>query len=252
MRKYLVLLWLLLPLPVVVFHYGRGQQWLARDLANDLVRQGWSAEQRKDWAKADALYREAARLAAKDRPELRLGLELAQVRTRFRMGEAVTAIDMAERLINDPAMAAAPTGLQREARELSARIHYYAAWVLRLEGANRELWMEEAELARQNFRLLAEQGSAKTTSAGSPPAEIRKQQEHLESAVQLQRLALTELMARPLPEEGRAMTGQGLSEQMAKRRGQRGKGQKPGRGEGDSNDPSKGAGMQRFEPGSGS
>ena len=137
MRKYLVLLWLLLPLPFVVLHYGRGQQWLARDQANDLVRKAWSAEQKNDWKAADSLYREAARLAAKDQPHLRLGLDLAQVRTRFRMGEAVTAIDMAERLVNDPAMTAAPQALQREARDLSARIHYYAAWVMRLEGANR-------------------------------------------------------------------------------------------------------------------
>ena len=252
MRKYLVLLWLLLPLPFVVLHYGRGQQWLARDQANDLVRKAWSAEQKNDWKTADSLYREAARLAAKDQPQLRLGLDLAQVRTRFRMGEAVTAIDMAERLVNDPAMTAAPQALQREARDLSARIHYYAAWVMRLEGANRELWMEEAELARQNFRLLAAQGPAKAANRESPPAEIRKSRENLESAVQLQRLSLTELMARPLPEEGRSMTGQGLSEQMAKRRGQRGKGKQPGRGQGESNDPSKGAGMQRFDPGSGS
>lgn len=179
MRKYLVLLWLLLPLPFVVLHYGRGQQWLARDQANDLVRKAWSAEQKNDWKTADALYREAARLAAKDQPQLRLGLDLAQVRTRFRMGEAVTAIDMAERLVNDPAMAQAPQALQREARDLSARIHYYAAWVMRLEGANRELWMEEAELARQNFRLLAEQGPARSANRDSPPAEIRKARENL-------------------------------------------------------------------------
>jgi len=44
-------------------------------------------------------------------------------------------------------------------------------------------------------------------------------------------MSLTELMGRPLPEEGQAMAGQGLSEQMAKRRGQRGEGKQPGVGE---------------------
>ena len=157
--------------------------------------------------------------------ELKLRLELAQVRTRFRMGEAVAAIDGADKLLDDPAMASMPADFQRESRELAGRIHYYAGWVMRLEGASRELWMEEAELARQNFRLLAEQSAAQGDKEYSG-----KQQENLESAVQLQRLSLTELMARPLPKEGQCMAGQGLSEQMGKRRGQRGKG-KTRRGE---------------------
>jgi hypothetical protein len=39
---------------------------------------------------------------------------------------------------------------------------------------------------------------------------------------------------------------------MAKRRGQRGKGNQPGPGEGEDGPPQKGAGTQRFKPGQGS
>ena len=247
MKKYLLLLWLLLPLPLVVLHFGRGQKWLALDKAHAFVRQAEAAEKNDDWQQADQNYRDAAKLVATEDPALRLRLDLAQVRTRFRMGDAVAAIDSAERLLNDPAMNSMPVDFQRESRELSGRIHYYAGWVMRLEGASRELWMEEAELARQNFRLLAEQSAAAGDESYSS-----SQQENLESAVQLQRLSITELMARPLPEEGQCMAGQGLSEQMAKRRGQRGKGKQPGTGENEGEDPAKGAGMQRFQPGSGS
>ena len=244
MKKHLVLLWLLLPLPLVVLHFGRGQQWLARDKAYAIVKQAEAAEQAEDWKQADQLYRAAARHLASESPDLKLRLDLSQVRTRFRMGDAVAAIDTAERLINDPAMATMPLDFQREARELAGRIHYYAGWVMRLEGASRDLWLEEVELARQNFRLLAEQSAA----AGETDYSA-KQQENLESAVQLQRLSITELMARPLPQEGQCMSGQGLSEQMAKRRGQRGQGKQPGTGDGPPRD---GAGMDRFKPGSGS
>jgi hypothetical protein len=247
MKKYLVLLWLLLPLPVVVLHFGRGQQWLARDKAHAYVKQAEIAEQKEDWQQADQLYREAAKCVTGESREMKLRLELAQVRTRFRLGEAVAAIDGADKLLDDPAMASMPTDFQRESRELAGRIHYYAGWVMRLEGAKRELWMEEAELARQNFRLLAEQSAAQGDKEYSG-----KQQENLESAVQLQRLSLTELMARPLPEEGQCMAGQGLTEQMGKRRGQRGKGNRPGVGEGGEGPPNKGAGTNRFQPGSGS
>ena len=247
MKKYLVLLWLLLPLPVVVLHFGRGQQWLALDKAHAHVKQAEAAELTDDWQQADQHYRDAAKLVATSDPALRLRLDLAQVRTNFRMGEAVKAIDSAERLLNDPAIRSMPVGFQRESRELAGRIHYYAGWVMRLEGASRELWMEEAELARQNFRLLTEQSASEGADDYSA-----KQQENLESAVQLQRLSLTELMARPLPQEGQCMANQGLSEQMAKRRGQRGKGQQPVPGEGEGEEPATGSGMQRFQPGSGS
>jgi hypothetical protein len=70
--------------------------------------------------------------------------------------------------------------------------------------------------------------------------------------VRLQRMSLTELMGRPLPEEGQAAAGQGLSEQMSKRRGQRGQGQRPGVGEGEEGPPATGAGTQRFPGGPGS
>ena len=182
------------------------------------------AEEKEDWQQADQLYTAAAKCLAPESRELKLRLELAQVRTRFQMGDAMAAIDGADKLLDDPAMASMPAEFQRESRELAGRIHYYAGWVMRLEGASREFWMEEAELSRQNFRLLAEQSAGRR----GPADYLLKQQENLESAVQLQRLSLTELMARPLPKEGKCMSGQGLSEQMGKRRGQRGK-QSPAR-----------------------
>lgn len=246
MKKYLVLLWILLPLPVVVLHFGRGQEWLANDKAYAFVKQAESAEKREDWQQADQFYQDAAKALSPENHEMKLRVALAQVRTHFRMGDVMAAIDGADQLLDDKSMPGMPADFQHEARELAGRIHYYAGWVMRLEGASRELWMEEAELARQNFRLLAEKGG----SDGANDSSI-KQKEDLESAVQLQRLSLTELMARPLPKEGKGMGDQGLSEQMGKRRGQRGK--KPGQGEGEGEgQPVKGAGMQRFEPGSGS
>lgn len=244
MKRYLALLWLLLPLPVVVLHFTHGQAWLELDHARALVRQGEAAEKQGDMEAADAAYRAAAKHIATADPALKLRLDLNQMRTRFRMGEAVEAIDLSEVLLNDPAFATMPDAFRDEARETAARIHYYAAWVMRLEGAKRDLWMEEAELARQNYRLLAE----KSNGQGGPAP----QRYDLESAVQLQRLSLTELMARPLPEEGQAMANQGLSEQMARRRGQRGDQPGPGTGPSADGPPADGAGMDRFVPGSGS
>ena len=249
MKKYLILLWLLLPLPVVVLHFGRGQQWLARDKAHAFIVKAQALEHQENWPEADRMYRDAAKCIAAGEPEVKLRLDLAQVRTRYRQADAVAAMDMMDKVVNDAKFSEMPLEFRREARELAGRIHYYAGWVMRLEGARRELWMEEAELARQNFRLLAEQSA----SEGAKDYSLQ-QQTNLESSVLLQRMSLYELMGKPLPEEGRQMGGQGLSEQMGKRRGQRGKGKQPGEGEGEGegDKPAPGAGTQRFQPGEGS
>jgi hypothetical protein len=246
MKRWLVLLWLLLPLPVLVWHFGPGQKWQARDRAQGLLRQAQRAETSRDWKAAEELFREAGSKVRESEPRLATQLDMALARMRYRQGGAVAAIDLIDRVIDDRRFREQPEALQREARELAGRIHYHAAWVMRLEGAQRDLWMEEAELARQNFRLLAEDSLA----AGRVPYS-QLQQTNLESAVRLQRLSLTELMARRLPDEGQALVGQGLTEDMARRRGRRG--QRPGIGENsDARDPATGAGNSRFPGGPGS
>jgi hypothetical protein len=65
-------------------------------------------------------------------------------------------------------------------------------------------------------------------------------------------MSMTELMARPLPEEGNGMANQGLSEQMNKRRGKRGEGKEPGIGETEEGPPGSGAGTTLFPGGPGS
>jgi hypothetical protein len=247
MKRWLLLLWLLVPLPVVVWHYGPGQKWLARDRAQAMINRGQQAEAQKDWATAEGYFREAAALVGNSDDRLKMQLDVALVRTRYRQGAAVDAIDGIDRILADASFHRQPAAQQREARELAGRIHYHAAWVMRLEGAQRDLWLEEAELARQNFRLLTE-----ASMAAGHEAYSAVQQTNLETAVRLQRMSLTELMARPLPEEGEGMAGQGLSEQMARRRGQRGKGNQPGIGENDEGPPATGAGRGRFPGGPGS
>jgi hypothetical protein len=246
MKRLALFLWLLLPLPVIVWHYGSGQKWLARDDAHSLIQRAQRLESDRKWSDAETLYREAMDRVRQTEPRLRTQLDLALVRTRYRQGGAVDAIDGIDALVTDPKFASQPVELQREARELAGRIHYHAAWVMRLEGAQKELWMEEAELARQNFRTLTEEAR----STGTIPYS-QLQQTNLESSVRLQRMGLVDLMAKPLPEEGRTMVGQGLSEQMAQRRGKRGKNPGIGPNE-DARDPANGAGNSRFQPGKGS
>jgi hypothetical protein len=241
MKKYFVLLWLLLPLPLIVLHFGRGQQWLARDRAHAIIIRGQEAEQREDWKTADELYNQAAGFISSDQKDIKLRIDLARVRTSHRSGEAMAAIDGSISLLDDAAFSTMPVEFRREAREVAARVHYYSAWVMRLEGASRELWMEQAELARQNFRLLAEKENADASAE-----YVQSQKVNLESSIQLQRLGLTDLMARPLPKEGQCKCNKGLSEQMGQRKGNK-KAKSKSKGS-----QQNGAGSPRFEPGQGS
>src|SRR5437868_12104476 len=208
MKRLFLFFWLLTPLPVLVWHYGPGQKWLARDHAQTLLERAQRCEAEKKWNEAESIYRDALEKVRDAEPSLKARLDLAIVRSRYRQGGAVDAIDGITALINDSKFAGQPIELRSEARELAGRIHYHAAWVMRLEGAQKDLWMEEAELSRQNFRLLSEE----TLSAGKT-GYSQLQQTNLESSVRLQRMGLVDLMAKPLPEEGRTMVGQGLTEQ---------------------------------------
>ena len=100
MKKYLILLWLLLPLPVVVLHFGRGQQWLARDKAHACIVAAQALETQANWQEADRLYRDAAKFIGTGEPDVKLRLDLAQVRTRYRQGDAVAAIDQMAKVVN--------------------------------------------------------------------------------------------------------------------------------------------------------
>src|SRR5215203_3781367 len=59
-KRFALFLWLLLPLPIVVWHYGRGQKWLARDQAHVLIENAQRFESQKNWAEAEARFMEAA------------------------------------------------------------------------------------------------------------------------------------------------------------------------------------------------
>lgn len=244
MKKYFVLLWMLLPVPVLVFHYAKGRDLMELDVARDLVRRGEVAERAGDMVAAEKNYREAGAHVSAERPELKLRVGLAIIRTQARTGGVVTAIDDAEKLLADESFAAMPASFRAEARETLSRIHYHAAWVMRLEGANRELWMDEAEQARQGYRSLVEEGLA-----GAGASRVRAATEDLESSVALQRLSYGALIARPLPEEGKCMCNCGLSEKMNERRQKRGK---PGQCKSGQKEPSPGAGGQRYQPSGGS
>src|SRR4029453_2890004 len=80
--------------------------------------------------------------------------------------------------------------IQREIRGTLAGADYYAAWLMRLEGAPAEEWLLPIESPRQHFRMLAEQTATDTVSADY--------QKNLEASIRLELMDLSELKGIPL------------------------------------------------------
>ncbi len=82
-----------------------------------------------------------------------------------------------------------------QATDELARSSYYAAWIMRLEGAAADEWKPEAERARQQFRLLAERAE----DGKSQDAALFKR--NLEATIRLEQMDLNTLLAKPLPKK---------------------------------------------------
>ncbi|CAN5213593.1 hypothetical protein BH23VER1_BH23VER1_07630 [soil metagenome] len=197
MRKFLVIAWCLVPVGVAAYHYGPGQDQMARDGAAAAIReaQAWVGEE--DYASAaEAFERALATLPDSDRlARYRIRLEKANAQM-LACGLPTAHGDLGTLLEDVSADPSVPTGLVADVRTALANSQFYMAWLLRLEGHGRETWSPEIEASRQNFRLLAEAAEDGGDVEGS-----RAQRENLEASIKLARMDLGELQGLPLPSQ---------------------------------------------------
>jgi hypothetical protein len=181
---------------LAAWHFGPGQPQLARDKAGDLLRQADSAAAKQEWAEAAALYSQAAAELPESDQAQRNRLQVLQARSRIRSGEILEGQEQLEKLLallgNEPAGSPA---LATDAFHELATASYYAAWIMRLEGATAEEWKPEAETARQLFRFLAERAE----QSGDGDAETF--QKNLENTIRLEQMDLSTLRAKPPPKK---------------------------------------------------
>jgi hypothetical protein len=194
--RVVVLAWLLAPIALLAMHFGPGLKMLARDRSGDFLRAADAAAAGEDWARAASEYGKAAEALPADDFEARNRIELSQASARIAAGEMIEGQEQLEKLLTR--MEQEPeTDLHLRTSVASelASANYYAAWIMRLEGATAEEWKAEAEQSRQQFRFLAEQAAA----AGDPDAEAF--QRNLEAVIRLEQMDLSVLKAQPLPKK---------------------------------------------------
>lgn len=194
MRKTILFcIWLLVPVVLLAYHYGPGQSRLAMDRAAGKIAEARAFEAQEDWDSASAAWSEALAATPMDQSAARFQLRLAQARTRLWTGDLPEAITDLEALLTEAQRSGAGKEFQTELRATLAGGQYYEGWLMRLEGAAADEWLQPVEGARQNFRLLAE-----NTSDAKLAADYKM---NLEATIRLARMDLSELQGQPLPKK---------------------------------------------------
>jgi len=192
MRKVIVVaLWLLVPVVLLAYHYGPGQTRLAMDRAAKKIAEARAAEAEENWKAAYQAWGEALAATPPEQTAPRMPLRLSQAHARMFTGDLPEAMGDMANLLAEAQHDKTDANLQREIRGSLGTAQYYAAWLMRLEGATTEEWLPPVESARQNFRLLAE-----NTKDAKLAGDYQK---NLEAAVRLERMSLEELQVQPLP-----------------------------------------------------
>ncbi len=191
-RKLFWTAWCLLPVALLAFHFGPGQEWLKRDDARRAIHTALAAERDLDWTTAADAYADARESLPADARAQRTRLALEEAKARIQAGEIIEGQTQLEELLADELAQSSPDeAMVRELRDELGTTAYWAAWLMRLDGALPDEWLLEAETARQHFRLLAEDAE--------DPAAAETHKKNVEAVIRLEQMDLSELQALPLP-----------------------------------------------------
>ena len=201
MRKFMIAAWLLLPVGAWAYHEGPGQEKMQLDAVDVELEKAREAADAEDWILAAKHYDAALNeFPALETPALQAAAQRVKLSSAKAKLEGAKLPEARKELIalveEFETEETANPDLADEAREAYAHAQYYWTWLMRLEGAAREEWEPEVEIARQNFRLLAEGADER----GEAEAAIGHM-EDLESTIKLARLDLEELQGLPLPSQ---------------------------------------------------
>lgn len=178
MRSLLITAWLVgVPCGLAAWHWGPGQEGLALDRADDLLREAERLARAGAHAEAAARWEEALRAIPPGEVPARRRARLEKARAELLSGGLWSARVELEALLDEvQADPASEPGLTREVRAALAGSQFYVTWLLKLEGAAREEWEPEIEAARQNYAWLAERapdGAERTARQGDLEAAVR-------------------------------------------------------------------------------
>lgn len=197
MRRFALVIWLLVPVLVGAYHYGPGQRQLILDDVAEILAEADRHAAAGEWAEAEERYEAALNLLPAEQVAEARRIRLERAKAQMLAQKLPAAHQDLKALVRElEEDSKADRKLVGEARAALANSQYYMTWLMRLEGQPKEKWEPEIEGSRQTYRLLAEQAQAD----GDDDA-CEKNREDLESAVRLARMDLSDLQGLPLPSQ---------------------------------------------------
>ncbi|HMN40563.1 MAG TPA: hypothetical protein PKE29_06920 [Phycisphaerales bacterium] len=204
-HRVLWAIWAIVPVAAIALHMGPGQRLLASDRAGDHLSRALAAEAAEDYATAATEYAAAKADLPEDRTAERARLSLREAKANVFAGNLIEGAAQLESLITELGTPTLRGGslsesesatLLDETRDALGTAAYFTAWTMRLEGAAADEWKPETELARQQFRLLAETAIA---SGDKQLADAATKND--EQVIRLERMDISELAGLPLPKK---------------------------------------------------
>ncbi len=197
MRVLILLLWLALPILVGVYHLGPGQERMVLDDVAGLVNQAEKCAGNEQWSEAVEQYDEALNLLPADEVQRGRRLRLERAKVQMLARKLPDAHQELKMLVDELLESEKPDPqLLSQSRATLANAQYYMTWLMRLEGAPRDVWEPEIEAARQSFHLLAQQ-----SEQSGDEQDAQRYREDLESSIRLARMDLSDLQGLPLPSQ---------------------------------------------------
>ena len=222
-RTALIAGWCVVLLGLLGLHFGPGQRAVSAQRIDAQSNAALAAEQMEDWGLAVEKWTEALSQTEANAHDERARLALRLQMARVMKGELPEALEATAALHDEVLEQDVTPETEEKVRAQLAAMHYWAAWLMRLEGATAEEWEPVADMARMHFRKLAESDSG----------DADEHKKNLESVIRLQRMDLSELRGMPLPKEcknTKNCTGKCKSQREARCKGE---GDKDGQGEGE-------------------
>jgi hypothetical protein len=189
-----LLVWCLYPLSVLLLHFTMGEGWRGSENALLLRSQAIDFERDGRLQKAALYYKTAEEAVSADNLPLRARLKIDEARVAILQGEAFEGIEKMETLLAAHHGKALQRTLRAEANATWAIGLYYAAYALRLDNNEPDLWRKEASDAQAIFNKLHEQARRSNLTE-----EAALYGRNLEAAVRLQREKLAEIAVNPPP-----------------------------------------------------
>lgn len=200
MKKWYILLWLMLPVVAVGYHFAAGEQHQKMDAIGGHLRTARSLAQGNQWSDAVDEFEKALEALPDDADSTRRELRLELAQAKMNASRLPEAHEDLKKLLDESLAKSDPqpgdAEFQDRVRESLASSQYYMTWLMRLEGQPREEWEPEIESARQNYRLLAERAD-ETRRVDQKKTQL----ENLEASIKLARLDLSDLQGLPIPSQ---------------------------------------------------